>query len=93
MIDLCCHGDGPRLLGDLAAALAGGDCAGVEHAAHALKGLVAEFHAPAAQAAARALEQAAREQQPIASLRETAALLENEFQRLTAALASFVRSR
>lgn len=86
MIELGCNSDAPRLLAELAAALEAGDPSAIERAAHGLKGLTGEFHAPAAKAAARALEEAASARQPLAVLRESAAVFEREFQRLTAAL-------
>lgn len=58
---LCLSEDGPRLLAQLHDSMRAGDCAGIESAAHALKGLVAEFHAESATRAANALETAARD--------------------------------
>lgn len=52
--------DYPRLLSNLRQGLATADCGAVQSAAHALKGAVSNFGAPAAVAAALALEQAAR---------------------------------
>jgi HPt (histidine-containing phosphotransfer) domain-containing protein len=50
----------PRLLEAIRAALAAGDARALERAAHGLKGSVANFGAPAAVAAALALEQAGK---------------------------------
>jgi HPt (histidine-containing phosphotransfer) domain-containing protein len=48
--------DGPARLADVRRALAAGDAAAVGRSAHALKGMVSNFCAPAAQAAAREVE-------------------------------------
>jgi CheY-like chemotaxis protein len=52
--------DTPMLLARLRAAVAGGDARGVEEAAHAIKGTVGNFGAPAAAAEAAALEKMAQ---------------------------------
>jgi HPt (histidine-containing phosphotransfer) domain-containing protein len=57
---LCLHEDAPRLRAQLNGAVRAGDAAGIECAAHALKGLVAEFRAEAARAAAGEIEATAR---------------------------------
>ena len=49
--------DGPPLIEQVRVAVVSGDAAGVGRHAHALKGMIANFCAPAAQDAARALEQ------------------------------------
>ncbi len=52
--------DAPGILSQLSAALAAGDAAGAERAAHSLKGLAANFGAPAAVRTAGELQDAAR---------------------------------
>lgn len=52
--------EGPRLLGEAAQALAGGDAAALQNAAHQLKGLLAQFCAAEAREAAWQLELEAR---------------------------------
>ena len=88
MIRLCLEEDAPRLLGDLRNALETRDLTAVEQSAHGLKGLVGEFHAPGAYAAARRLEEAGRnhetERVPFA-----AHSFFDEFDRLAAALRRF----
>ena len=88
MIRLCLEEDAPRLLAQLRSALETRDLAAVEQSAHGLKGLVGEFHAPGAYAAARRLEEAGRghetERVPFA-----AHSFFEEFDRLTAALQRF----
>jgi protein-histidine pros-kinase len=49
--------DGPARVADIRRALAAGDAAAVGRAAHALNGMVSNFCAPPAQAAALAVEQ------------------------------------
>jgi len=88
MVRLCLDVDAPRLLGNLREGLEKQDFAAIEHAAHGLKGLVGEFHAPAAYAAARRLEQMGREQSA-GELPAQAETLLREFDRLTAALRKF----
>jgi len=89
MVKLCLEVDAPRLLGDLRAGLEKRDFEAVEHAAHGLKGLVGEFHAPTVYAAARQLEQTGREQR-VEGMDSEAETLVREFERLTAALRAFV---
>ena len=48
--------DGPGLMEQLRAALTAGDAAGVTRHAHAIKGMISNFCAPEAQAAALAVE-------------------------------------
>ncbi|MEP6671301.1 MAG: response regulator [Chthoniobacter sp.] len=85
MIHLCLDEDGPRLLANLRDGLATHDFSAIEHAAHGLKGLVGEFHAPGAHAAARELEDAARGHESEA-IPSGAQALFDEFDRLSAAL-------
>ena len=56
----CRDGDFPELFGQLADALQAGALPAVQRAAHAIKGILGVFHAPAAYAAASRLEQSAR---------------------------------
>jgi CheY-like chemotaxis protein len=88
LVKLCCEVDGPRFRRDLAVALKQRDLAGIEQAAHGLKGLVAEFHAPACFNAARILEETAQTQDR-EMLQARALELEQEFQHLVAALEVF----
>ncbi len=89
MVKLCLEIDAPRLLGNLREGLERQDFKAVEQAAHGLKGLVGEFHAPAAYAAAKQLEQTGHEQAADV-LQPQAETLLREFDRLTAALRKFV---
>jgi CheY-like chemotaxis protein len=61
VIRLCRDSDAPRLLKDLASALAKGDCAEAGKAAHGLKGMVGAFNATDAWKSAKNLEASARE--------------------------------
>ena len=88
MIHLCLEEDAPRLLANLRDGLATHDFPAIEHAAHGLKGLVGEFHAPGAYAAARQLEDAARGHES-ESIPGNAQTLFDEFDRLSAALRMF----
>ena len=56
----CRDGDFPELFGQLADALQASDLPSVQRSAHAIKGVIGVFHAPAAYAAASQLEQSAR---------------------------------
>ena len=56
----CRDGDFPELFENLSVALEADDLRGVQRAAHAIKGVIGVFHAPAAYAAAKQLEQSAR---------------------------------
>jgi HPt (histidine-containing phosphotransfer) domain-containing protein len=60
---LCLHKDAPRLRARLRQAARDRDSEALGFAAHALKGLVAEFRASAARDAAAQVEAAAREKQ------------------------------
>jgi len=85
MARLCLEVDAPRLLGNLRAAVEQQDCLGVEQAAHGLKGLIGEFHAPEIYVVAKRLEDSGRERQA-AAIPAQAAALEREFERLSVAL-------
>jgi CheY-like chemotaxis protein/HPt (histidine-containing phosphotransfer) domain-containing protein len=88
MIRLCLEEDSPRLLANLRDGLETQDWSAIERAAHGIKGLVGEFHAPAALAAAKQLEEAGRghETEMIPSAAQE---LFAEFERLSAALRSY----
>jgi HPt (histidine-containing phosphotransfer) domain-containing protein len=73
--------DGPRLLAETAAAAAQRDGRALERAAHSLKGSLSAFHAPAAVAVARRLEQIGRGGN-LAEAERTLALLNVEHDRL-----------
>jgi signal transduction histidine kinase/DNA-binding response OmpR family regulator/HPt (histidine-containing phosphotransfer) domain-containing protein len=60
IVRLVLEEDGPRILAEFEAAAANADAAGLERAAHALKGLVGEIKAEPCRQAAAALEAAAR---------------------------------
>ena len=85
MIRLCLDEDAPRLIRNLRDGLATRDFAAIEHAAHGLKGLVGEFHAPLSHAAAKQLEDAARGHETEMIPAHAQELLD-EFDRLAAAL-------
>jgi two-component system sensor histidine kinase/response regulator len=89
MIRLCLDEDAPRLLKNLRDGLETHDFETIEQAAHGLKGLVGEFHAPATYAAAKQLEDAGRghETETVHSLAQS---LFDEFDRLAAALRRFL---
>ncbi len=89
MVKLCLEVDAPRLLGNLRVGLEEQDFQAVEQAAHGLKGLIGEFHAPTACAAARRLEETGRTHRAEA-LQPQAETFLREFDRLTAALRKFV---
>ena len=80
MARLCLEDDAPRLFQQLREAAAQRDFAGLEHAAHGIKGLVGEFRAESARRAAAQIEEHSRAQngEPIAAL---IADLEREFTR------------
>jgi HPt (histidine-containing phosphotransfer) domain-containing protein len=60
-VRLCRNADAPRLLKDLADALATGNCPAAAKAAHGLKGMVGAFNATTAWELAKHLETSARE--------------------------------
>jgi signal transduction histidine kinase/DNA-binding response OmpR family regulator/HPt (histidine-containing phosphotransfer) domain-containing protein len=88
MVRLCLEVDAPRLLSNLREGLETKDFRTVEQAAHGLKGLVGEFHAPAVYAAARQLEETGREHHADA-LQPQGEVLLHEFERLANALREF----
>ncbi len=75
--------DLPDLITQLSAAVAAKNCDGVRRAAHAIKGVVGVFHAPAALTAAKRLEDSARAKQPDNFPAQSAELLRTVFDLLT----------
>jgi two-component system sensor histidine kinase/response regulator len=82
--------DCPRLLGGIKAAVSREDAQGLEHAAHTLKGSVANFGAEAARQAAFRLEALARSGD-LTPAAEALSALERELGRFTEALAGLSR--
>jgi signal transduction histidine kinase/CheY-like chemotaxis protein len=82
--------DCPRMLGEVREASAAGDAARLRRAAHALKGAVSYFSAPAAVVAAQALERMGRENN-LAGVEEACGKLEGEVEHLRAAVAAFLQ--
>ena len=80
--------DCPRLLAGIREAVARGDAKALERAAHACKGAVSNFAAPAATAAALRMEQMSREGN-LAQAAEGCAALEAEIERLNPVLEEF----
>ena len=85
MLEICLDQDAPRLFTALDDALAKEDAGEIEHAAHAIKGLVGELRATACHEAARALEESGRGNQH-AAFAVRGAALRREFARLIEAL-------
>jgi HPt (histidine-containing phosphotransfer) domain-containing protein len=85
MARLCLREDAPRLCAQLHAATQAADAPALESAAHALKGLVAEFRADEARAAAAALEACARAGN-LAEAPAHIAAFEREFAKLASVL-------
>jgi len=77
--------DAPECLARLQAAADRGDAAGVEHAAHSLNGLVANFGADAAWLAARRLEEMGQSGD-LTSVSEAVRALQDEIARLDVTL-------
>jgi HPt (histidine-containing phosphotransfer) domain-containing protein len=82
--------DSPRWLAELQAGIAAKNDRQARHAAHAVKGLVANFGAPRAEKAARVIEQGAG-QQDWGEVAAMASELEEAVAELIAALAPFAR--
>ncbi len=76
---------GPKDLADAQMALGAGNAAGVARSSHRLKGAILQFCAPAALRACKELEEAAKAGN-LAHGGQLYAMLEQEFQRLLAAL-------
>ena len=81
MLQICLEQDAPRLFTALDDALANYDPAEIGSAAHAIKGLVSELHAPGCRDAALNLENSAHEGRHAEFASEGAAL-RREFARL-----------
>ena len=85
----CRDGDFPELFAQLSGALQANDLRGAQRAAHAIKGVIGVFHAPAAYAAAKQLEEGARSGQA-EQLEPLAAELRRAVSELLSSLESFV---
>jgi HPt (histidine-containing phosphotransfer) domain-containing protein len=83
--------EGPRLLGEIRAALADENCPELERAAHTLKSSVGLFGARAAADAAWRLETMGRDQD-LAGAEDACAALEGELERLMRALTTLART-
>ncbi len=84
--------DGPDLLAQIHAAVSARDAAALVTPAHALKGMVANFCAPLAEAAARELERIGREEQ-LDVVDAAAERAKHETDRLRVALHEFLKAR
>src|SRR5688572_22144412 len=84
--------DGPALVAELRAALVSGDAPAVGRAAHALKGMISNFCAPAVQSLALDVEQAGKAGD-VAGAAAASARLEPGLDALIVELAAFVQSR
>ncbi len=84
--------DGPELLEQIQAAVSARDAGALVKPAHALKGMVANFCAPLAEAAARELERMGREEH-LADLDAAAERAQRETERLREALHEFLRTK
>ena len=82
--------DSPSLLKQIQTAAAARDAAALVTSAHALKGMVANFCAPSAEAAARELEFMGREDR-LADVEAAADRVQQETERLREALHEFLR--
>jgi HPt (histidine-containing phosphotransfer) domain-containing protein len=60
LLEDCRDGDFPELFEQLSTALDANELSKVQRAAHAIKGVIGVFHAPAAYAAAKQIEESAR---------------------------------
>lgn len=84
--------DGPALLEEILAAAAAKDAAALIKPAHALKGMVSNFCAGSAEAAARELEMMGREQR-LADVDAAAQRAQREVERLREALHQLLRTK
>ncbi len=84
--------DGPRLFEQIQAAVLARDASALVKPAHALKGLVANFCAPLAEAAARDLERMGREEH-LADVDAAVERAQRETKRLREALHEFLRTK
>lgn len=91
LLEDCRDGDFPELFAQLSDAMHAQDLRGVQRAAHACKGVIGVFHAPAAFAAAKKLEESARAgesalvEPQAAELRRTVSELLSSLERFVAA--------
>ena len=91
LLEDCRDGDFPELFAQLSTAVATNDVRAAQRAAHAIKGVVGVFHASAAYAAAKQLEESARAGQSallashVAELRRTVSELLSSLERFVAA--------
>jgi HPt (histidine-containing phosphotransfer) domain-containing protein len=86
------QGDGRALMAGVRAALAAGDAAGVGRAGHALKGMISNFCAAAAQQAAMEVERLGKAAD-LAPVPAAAEELNRELEALIAELNAFVQSK
>ena len=84
--------DGPALLVQIQVAVSARDAAALIKPAHALKGMVSNFCAPLAEAAARELERMGREEQ-LADVNAAADRARRETDRLREALHEFLKAK
>jgi HPt (histidine-containing phosphotransfer) domain-containing protein len=84
--------DGPEMLDQIRAAAGAKDAAALVTPAHALKGMLANFCATSAEAAARDLEVMGREAR-LEGVDDAVARLEQETDRLSQALHEFLRTK
>ena len=84
--------DGPALMGDVRTFLAAGDAGGVARAAHALKGMISNFCAAAAQGSAQDVEKHAKAG-GLSEAAEAAEVLDARLAELIAELKDFVAAR
>jgi len=84
--------DCPDLLSQIQAAAASGDAEALVKPAHALKGVLANFCAAPAEAAAREVEMMGREQR-LSEVGSAVETLQMETERLRTALSTFVQAR
>ena len=89
MARLCIEEDAPRQIAALRDGLARAHLLTIEHAAHALKGVLGAFHAPAAYRAAKQVEDSAHAAHADPLAHETEILL-REFDRFLAELRQFI---
>jgi HPt (histidine-containing phosphotransfer) domain-containing protein len=84
--------DSPALLNEIHAAVRSRDTANLAKAAHALKGMLANFCAEPAETAARDLETMGRKEQ-LSDVDASVARVKDETARLTEALHQFLRTK
>jgi two-component system, sensor histidine kinase and response regulator len=84
--------DGPPLLDELRRALSAGDAPGVGRTAHSIKGMLSNFCAPQAHAAAQRVEQAGKSGD-LAAAPAAVQTLQEDLDSLTRELLEFVKAR